>query len=273
MKALLLAAGYATRLRPLTDEIAKPLLPVGGRPMIDWILDSVRASGEVDEVHVVTNSVYAAAFARWGDEHGVRVHDDGTSSNDDRLGALGDIRFAMREGGLRRRRPARDRGRQPLRVLAGRLHRLLAREGQAARSPCTSSPTRASRRSTASSSSTATTGSSAWRRSRSTRAATSSRPRRTSSRRSTSALLDRYLDEGNPPDPPGRFVTWLAEREPVFGYRFSEAWLDIGDPAQLLEADNLYRAGGRACLRARSTRRTPEQFRLWKNRHEVGTDT
>ena len=45
-------------------------------------------------------------------------------------------------------------------------------------------------------------------------------------------------------------MTWLAEREPVFGYRFSEAWLDIGDPAQLLEADNLYRAGSRAaCTR------------------------
>ena len=100
MKALLLAAGYATRLRPLTDEIAKPLLPVGGRPMIDWILDSVRASGAVEEVHVVTNSAYATGFARWGAEHGVQVHDDGTSTNDDRLGALGDIRFAMREGGL-----------------------------------------------------------------------------------------------------------------------------------------------------------------------------
>ena len=66
MKALLLAAGYATRLRPLTDEIAKPLLPVGGRPMIDWILDRVRESGEVDEVHVVTNAVYAAAFSSLG---------------------------------------------------------------------------------------------------------------------------------------------------------------------------------------------------------------
>ena len=56
------------------------------------------------------------------------------------------------------------------------------------------------------------------------------------------ALLDRYLDEGNPPDPPGRFVTWLCEREPVYGFRFDEEWLDIGDPAQLLEADNRYRA-------------------------------
>jgi len=55
-------------------------------------------------------------------------------------------------------------------------------------------------------------------------------------------LLERYLDEGNPPDPPGRFLTWLCEREPVYGFRFAEEWLDIGDPEQLLSADNLYRA-------------------------------
>ena len=56
MKALILAAGYATRLRPLTDTSAKPLLPVGGRPMVDWIVDSIAEVAEVDEVHVVTNA-------------------------------------------------------------------------------------------------------------------------------------------------------------------------------------------------------------------------
>ena len=55
-------------------------------------------------------------------------------------------------------------------------------------------------------------------------------------------LLERYLGDGLPPDPPGRFLVWLHEREPVYGYRFAEDWLDIGDPAQLLEADNRYRA-------------------------------
>ena len=54
-------------------------------------------------------------------------------------------------------------------------------------------------------------------------------------------MLDRYIGEGNPPDPPGRFLIWLSEREPVFGFRFAEEWLDIGDPQQLLEADNRYR--------------------------------
>ncbi len=100
MKALLLAAGYATRLRPLTDEVAKPLLPVGDRPMIDWILERIEASGEIDAVHLVTNAVYAAAFERWAAGNGVTVHNDGTSSNDDRLGAIRDTLFALHEGGL-----------------------------------------------------------------------------------------------------------------------------------------------------------------------------
>ena len=61
MKALVLAAGYATRLRPLTDTIAKELLPVGGRPIIDWILDKVDEVEGIDAVHVVTNARKAPA--------------------------------------------------------------------------------------------------------------------------------------------------------------------------------------------------------------------
>ena len=68
--------------------------------MVDWILDRVAEAGEVDAVHVVTNSVYAPAFEEWARDKDVVVHDDGTSSNDDRLGALGDVRFALRDGRL-----------------------------------------------------------------------------------------------------------------------------------------------------------------------------
>jgi glucose-1-phosphate thymidylyltransferase len=240
MKALLLAAGYATRLRPLTDQIAKPLLPVGGRPMIDWILDVVRASGEVEEVHVVTNSVYAPAFARWGDAHGVRVHDDGTSSNDDRLGALGDIRFAMRAGGL---------GDDGLLVIAAdnlfefSLADYIAfwrvKGGSAIAVHQLADPSLASLYGVVELDDDDRI------------AGMEEKPEHPRSDLVSTAtyllsqkhleLFDAYFGEGNPPDPPGRFVVWLAEREPVFGYRFGEAWLDIGDPAQLLEADNLYR--------------------------------
>src|SRR4051812_40096164 len=104
MKAIILAAGYATRLRPLTDSVAKPLLPVGGPPMIEEICDNLDAVADVDELHVVTNSRFAAAFETWGAERSGRlqpvVHDDGTSSNEDRLGAIGDIRFTVEEAGL-----------------------------------------------------------------------------------------------------------------------------------------------------------------------------
>ena len=92
MKALILAAGYATRLRPLTDSIAKPLLPVAGRPMVDWILDRI-AETSADEIHLVTNARFAGDFERWAQDKNVHVHNDGTTSNDDRLGAIGDIEF------------------------------------------------------------------------------------------------------------------------------------------------------------------------------------
>ena len=72
MKALILAAGYATRLRPLTDSIPKQLLPVGGRPMVDWILDRIEETS-ADEVHLVTNARFAEDFARWAEAKDVRT--------------------------------------------------------------------------------------------------------------------------------------------------------------------------------------------------------
>ena len=99
MKAIVLAAGYATRLRPLTDTWAKELLPVGGRPIIDRIIDAITEVDVVDEIHVVTNSHKVDAFHRWAKGRDVIVHDDGTSSNDDRLGAIGDMLFVIEQAG------------------------------------------------------------------------------------------------------------------------------------------------------------------------------
>ena len=96
MKAIILAGGYATRLQPLTDDLSKCLLPVGGKPMVDWILERIRGVEEIDEVHVVTNSRFAQDFQHWAMlKDGVTVHDDGTSTNEDRLGAIGDVAFTL----------------------------------------------------------------------------------------------------------------------------------------------------------------------------------
>ena len=94
MRAIILAAGYATRLRPLTDSIPKQLLPVGGRPMLDWVCD--RVAEVTDNVELVTNARFADDFREWAKRRGgVTVHDDGTMSNEDRLGAIGDIAFVL----------------------------------------------------------------------------------------------------------------------------------------------------------------------------------
>src|SRR5262249_38647119 len=100
VKAVILAAGYATRLRPVTNDLPKHLLPVGDRPMLDWVLDRIREVEDVDAIDLVTNSRFAPAFRRWADPNGVSVYDDGTSSNEDRLGAVGDLSLVIERAGL-----------------------------------------------------------------------------------------------------------------------------------------------------------------------------
>lgn len=97
MKCLILAAGYATRLYPLTENFPKPLLEVGGKTILDWLVDDIDAAGLVDEYVVISNHKFAHHFDDWakGKAMKVTVVDDGTSSNETRLGAVKDIQFAI----------------------------------------------------------------------------------------------------------------------------------------------------------------------------------
>lgn len=99
MKALILAAGYATRLYPLTENKAKPLLPIAGKPIINYIVESLEGIPGLDRIYVVTNAKFAASFEEWarGRQRGkpIRVVNDGTKSDADKLGAIGDIHFVL----------------------------------------------------------------------------------------------------------------------------------------------------------------------------------
>lgn len=97
MKCLILAAGYATRLYPLTENFPKPLLEVGGKTILDWLVDDIDTAGLVDEYVVISNHKYAHHFDKWAATKAMKVTvvDDGTSSNETRLGAVKDIQFAM----------------------------------------------------------------------------------------------------------------------------------------------------------------------------------
>ena len=100
MKALVLAAGYATRLYPLTLETPKHLLEVGDRPMVDWVLDALAPLDGLDETYLVTNAKFAPAFRDWAaarPARPVKVIDDGTKNEDDRLGAIGDIGLVIEQ--------------------------------------------------------------------------------------------------------------------------------------------------------------------------------
>jgi len=231
VKALVLAAGYATRLRPLTDTIPKQLLPVGGRPMVDWILDRI-AETSADEVHLVTNARFGSDFERWAVDKDVHVHNDGTTSNDDRLGAIGDIQFVGLDDDLlvvagdnlfdfslaEYETYWREKGGSCVAVHDVGDRELAKKYGivdvdtddrvtNFVEKPA-DPPT--------------------------TLCATATYLYR----RDDVARIRTYLEEGNPPDQPGNFVAWLHTRAPVYAYRFPGEWYDIGDAQQLLEADN-----------------------------------
>lgn len=102
MKCLILAAGYATRLYPLTENFPKPLLRVGDKTILDWLIDDIDTLGLVDEYVVISNHKFAHHFDGWAaaKRQKITVVDDGTSTNETRLGAVKDIQYAIDELGL-----------------------------------------------------------------------------------------------------------------------------------------------------------------------------
>lgn len=99
MKCLILAAGYATRLYPLTENFPKPLLKVQDKTILDWLVDDIDRSGLVDAYVVISNHKFAHHFEDWAKTKSqkILVVDDGTVSNETRLGAVKDIQFAIEQ--------------------------------------------------------------------------------------------------------------------------------------------------------------------------------
>jgi len=101
MKCLIIAAGYATRLYPLTENFPKPLLKVGDKPILNWLMEDLDQTGLINEYIVVTNHKFAPIFEEWAKQRtDVTVIDDGTSSNETRLGAVRDIELGILSRGV-----------------------------------------------------------------------------------------------------------------------------------------------------------------------------
>ncbi len=240
MKLLVLAAGYATRLYPLTRDRPKALLPVGGKPMADRVLDALAPVG-FDGRYVVTNAKFAPHFREWAEGKDVTVVDDGTTSDDDRLGAIGDIGFVVDREGIDDDlvvvagdnlfsetledfgRLAREQGTALLAVHdVGDLELIRGRYNSIevdAHGRITYFEEKPNE------------------------------PRSTLSGialyfypRDTLRLIREYLGTGNNPDQPGRLVQWLYPRVDVYTWPVPGDWYDIGSREQLEEADRIFSA-------------------------------
>jgi glucose-1-phosphate thymidylyltransferase len=99
MKSIILAAGYSTRLYPLTEKTPKPLLNVADKPMIEHIIRKLEQIDDIDAIYIITNDKFEQHFKNWlknFDTHKkIEILNDGTKSNEERLGALGDIHYAI----------------------------------------------------------------------------------------------------------------------------------------------------------------------------------
>jgi len=101
MKAIILAAGYATRLYPLTENFPKSLLPIAGKPLIEYTIEKVRSCSDIDKIYIVTNSKFFKTFQNWRKTYNTQPQpayiqqivliDDGTSNNEERIGSVADL--------------------------------------------------------------------------------------------------------------------------------------------------------------------------------------
>jgi glucose-1-phosphate thymidylyltransferase len=238
VKALVLAAGYATRLYPLTLDRPKALLEVGGKPMLDRVLERLQAM-RVEETIVVTNAKFTPHFEDWAEDKGrVTIVNDGTTSNDDRLGAIGDIGFVIDELHLN----------DDLVVVAG--DNLFGQDvsgftsyGQEVDAPVIAVHDIGDlgRMHEYNQIEIDDEGRIVFFEEK------PSQPRTTLAGvalyyypRHALPLVRQYLAEGNNPDQPGRLIQWLYPRTAVYTWRLPGEWYDIGSAETLEEADRIF---------------------------------
>ena len=245
MKVLILAAGYATRLYPLTLTQPKPLLPVAGQPMIEYVLDNLAPIGGIDRVYVVTNAKFAAHFQQWSQTYRASkskldftIVNDGSTDDRNKLGAIGDLNLVI----------TRERIHDDLIVVAG--DNLFSQKLDGFGSFCRgkNAPVLAlydvgdlEQIKKYNSISTDAAGRITF---------FEEKPKHPTSTLTGIALyyypksaipyIKRYIAEDNNPDQPGFLIQWLYSRTTVYTWRVPGLWLDIGSKETLEEANQIF---------------------------------
>jgi glucose-1-phosphate thymidylyltransferase len=245
MKVIILAAGYATRLYPLTLTQPKPLLSVAGKPMIDYVLDNLAPIGGIDRIYVVTNAKFAGHFQKWADDYcaakaklNFTIANDGSTDDTNKLGAIGDIHFVLKSQNIdddiivvagdnlfSEKLPdfgrfCRQKNAPVLAVYdVGDLEQIkkynaITLDGEGRITFFEEKPKKPA--------------------STLTGIALYFYPR------ATLPLIQQYIAEGNNPDQPGRLIQWLYPRVPVYTWKVPGRWYDIGSKEMLEEANRIF---------------------------------
>lgn len=245
MKALILCAGYATRLYPLTVDKPKHLLPVAGKPMLNHLIEKLEKVKQIDAIYLVTNEKFYGMFEEWQKnsefKKKIEVFNDKTTSDGAKLGAIGDMKFVIDKAKIN----------DDLFVVAGdNLFRLdvnkfvsfFEKNGAAVALYNVKNLELMKKYSEVKIDE---------------KSRVVSFQEKPPAPESTLAaicmylfpkkklnLIEQYINEGNNPDQPGRYIQYLYKREPVYGFVFTESWYDIGDLEQYKQADEDYKKGG-----------------------------
>jgi glucose-1-phosphate thymidylyltransferase len=256
MNALVLAAGYATRLYPLTLNKAKPLLEVAGKPIIEWLLDNLVSVPDLEAIYVVTNDKFASDFQSWAGRYQdrqsrndrdsqtlsesqlkIKIVNDGSRSDDDKLGAIGDINLVLTRENL---------STSDLLIVAGDnlFNQSLAEFVGYARGTQATVAVHDLRNLEAMKKYGCITIDAEG-----TITHFEEKPEKPQSTLAAIALyyysgevlplFTTYLAAGNNPDPPGLFLQWLYTRKPVKTFQIKGEWLDIGSKETLQKAGRI----------------------------------
>jgi glucose-1-phosphate thymidylyltransferase len=245
VKVIILAAGYATRLYPLTLTQPKPLLPVAGKPMVEHVLDNLAPISGIERVYVVTNAKFAGHFQKWSDHYRATkskfeftIVNDGSTDDANKLGAIGDIHYVLKTQSVD----------DDVIVVAGDnlFSEKLGDFGKFCREK--KAPVLA----------LYDVGDLAQIKKYNSISVDDGgritffeeKPKNPTSTltgialyfypKSTFPLIKQYIAEGNNPDQPGLLIQWLYSRTAVYTWRVPGLWFDIGSKETLEEANRIF---------------------------------
>ncbi|MEQ1860388.1 MAG: nucleotidyltransferase family protein [Chthoniobacteraceae bacterium] len=246
MNVLILAAGYATRLHPLTLDKAKPLLDVAGKPMMEWVIDNLAPIEGIEKVFVVTNSKFAASFQAWADGYNqthpklaFEIINDGSTSDADKLGAIGDINLVIARENLASSDLIVVAGDNLFSESLGEFGRFCAEKNQPVLGVYDVGSLDEAKK----------YGVVAVDESGVITSFEEKPPKPKSTLigialyyypKETVSSIPTYIVAGNNPDQPGRFVQWLYPRTPVQTWSVPGTWFDVGSKETLEQANEIF---------------------------------